>query len=183
MGSGPGPAGDVSMNSMLTPELARHYQNPAVIRSILSESKTIAMVGLSPNDQRPSYFVGSYLNYEGYTVIPVNPRATELFGQTAYPDLASIDLDKTGPIDTVNIFRRPEECVEIAKQAVAIGAKNLWLQLRVVNEEAARIAEEAGMTVIMDRCIKIEHGRYNGSLHWVGMNTELITARKQRRWF
>lgn len=183
MGSGPSPAGDVSMNSMLTPELAKHYQDPANIRTILSESKTIAIVGLSPNDQRPSHFVGSYLNYEGYRVVPVNPRATEIFGQKAYPDLASIDLDATGPIDMVNVFRRPEECVEIAKQAVAIGAKFLWLQLRVINEEAARIAEEGGMTVIMDRCIKIEHGRYNGSLHWVGMNTELITARKQRRWF
>ncbi|MEM7131710.1 MAG: CoA-binding protein [Chloroflexota bacterium] len=183
MGLGPSPAGDVSMNSILDPELARHYQEPATIRTILSTTKTIAMVGLSPNNQRPSYFVGSYLQYEGYRVIPVNPRATEILGEKAYPDLASIDLEETGPIDMVNVFRRPEECVEIANQAVSIGAKFLWLQLRVMNHEAARIAESGGLKVVMDRCVKIEHGRYNGSLHWVGMNTELITARKQRRWF
>ena len=186
MGLGPSPDGDVSMNSILDPALARHYQDPATIRTMLASTKTVAMVGLSPNSQRPSHFVASYLNYEGYRVIPVNPMvpvATEIFGERAYPDLTSIDLSLTGPIEMVNVFRRPEECVEIAHQAVAIGAKYLWLQLRVVNEEAARIAEDAGLTVIMDRCIKIEHGRYNGSLHCVGMNTELITARKQRRWF
>jgi len=178
MGSGPSLAGDISMNSMLSPEMGRKYQNPATIRSILSTSKTIAMVGLSPNSQRPSYFVASYLRYEGYRIIPVNPRATEILGERAYPDLASIEE----PVDMVNVFRRPEECVEITKQAVALQAKSLWLQLRVFSEEAAQIAELAGLEVVMDRCVKIEHGRYNGSLHWVGMNTEIITARKARRW-
>jgi len=178
MGSGASLAGDIRMNSMLTPELAQQYQNPITIRSMLAHSKTIAMVGLSPNTQRPSYFVGSYLNYEGYQVIPVNPRADEILGERAYPDLLSIE----GPVDMVNVFRRPEDCVEIAKQAVEIGAKYLWLQLRVVSVEAAQIAEAGGLEVVMDRCVKIEHGRYNGSLHWVGMNTEIITARKARRW-
>ena len=179
MGSGPGLASDISMNSVLTPELRQKYLDPAQIRTALADTKTIAMVGLSPNSQRPSYFVGSYLQYEGYRVIPVNPRATEILGNRAYPDLASIEE----PVDMVNVFRRPDECPEIARQAVAIGAKSLWLQLRVVSLEAAQIAEEGGLTVVMDRCVKIEHGRYNGSLHWVGMNTEIITARKARRWF
>lgn len=179
MGSRSSLAGDVRLNSILEEEQRQKYQDPAVIRRILSNTKTIAMVGLSPRSERPSHFVGSYLNYEGYRVIPVNPTAAEIFGEKAYPDLLSIPH----PVDLVNVFRRPEECVEVAEQAVQIGAKGLWLQLRVVNFEAARIAEEAGLTVIMDRCLKIEHGRYNGSLHWVGMNTEIISARRGKRYF
>lgn len=179
MGSRSSLAVDVSMNTVL-PEVERLiYQDPGMIRTILSTSKTIAIVGLSPKPERPSFFVGSYLNSEGYKVIPVNPRATEIFGQKAYPDLASIP-DK---VDVVNVFRQPEECVEIAQQAIQIGAKTLWLQLRVVNLEAARIAHEAGLNVVMDRCMKIEHGRYSGSLHWVGMNTELVSARRGNRYF
>ncbi len=135
------------------------------------------MVGLSPKKQRPSNFVASYLNYEGYRVIPVNPRADEIYGEKAYPDLKSIPF----PIDLVNVFRRPEDCPDIAREAVAIGAKGIWLQLRVVSLEAAIIAEEGGLKVVMDRCVKIEHGRYNGSLHLVGMNTEIISAKKARR--
>ncbi len=179
MGSGPSLAVDVSMNTVLDEDARQKYQDPGDIRTILSTSKTIAIVGLSPRSERPSYFVGSYLNYEGYRVIPVNPRATEIFGEKAYPDLLSIPF----PVDVVNVFRQPEECVEVAEQAVKIGAKTLWLQLRVVNFEAARIAEEAGLHVIMDRCIKIEHGRYSGQLHWVGMNTEIISARRSQRYF
>ncbi|MEZ4671608.1 MAG: CoA-binding protein [Anaerolineae bacterium] len=179
MGSGSSLAGDVSLNSVLTEEQQAKYQSPAVIRTVLSTTKTIAIVGLSPKSERPSYFVGSYLNYEGYKVIPVNPMATEIFGQKAYPDLLSIPE----PVDMVDVFRKPEDCEEIARQAVQIGAKTLWLQLRVVNLEAARIAEEAGLYVVMDRCVKIEHGRYNGSLHWVGMNTEIISARRGERYF
>jgi predicted CoA-binding protein len=167
------------MNTVLSEDARAKYQDPGVIRTILSTSKTIAIVGLSPRSERPSYFVGSYLNYEGYRVIPVNPRATEIFGEKAYPDLLSIPF----PVDVVNVFRQPEECVEVAEQAVEIGAKTLWLQLRVVNFEAARIAEAAGLNVIMDRCIKIEHGRYSGQLHWVGMNTEIISARRSQRYF
>ena len=171
-----GTANDVSA---LPPELRQQYQDPAVVRDILTNTKTVAMVGLSPNTQRPSYFVASYLTYEGYRVIPVNPRADEVLGVRAVPDLLAIDE----PVDLVNVFRRPEECPEIARQAVAIGAKALWLQLRVISVEAAEIAQAAGLQVVMDRCVKIEHRRYNGSLHWVGMNTEIITARKARRWF
>lgn len=179
MGSGSSLAVDVSMNTILAEEERQKYQDPGTIRTILSTTKTIAIVGLSPKPERPSYFVGTYLNYEGYRVIPVNPRASEIFGEKAYPDLLSIP-DK---VDMVNVFRQPDECVEIAKQAVQIGAKTLWLQLRVVNLEAAEIAAKAGLNVIMDKCVKIEHGRYSGSLHWVGMNTEIISARRGRRYF
>jgi len=167
------------MNTVLDEAARIKYQDPGTVRTILSNTKTIAMVGLSPKSERPSHFVATYLKYEGYRVIPVNPMAKEVLGETSYPDLLSVP-DK---IDMVNVFRHPDECPEIARQAVEIGAKTLWLQLRVVSLEAARIAEEAGLNVIMDRCVKIEHGRYNGSLHWVGMNTEIITARRGRRYF
>ena len=179
MGPGPSLAVDVSLNSLLSEEDRQKYQDPALIRSILSTTRTIAIVGLSPKTERPSYFVGSYLKSEGYRVIPVNPAASEILGEKAYPDLLSIP----DPVDVVDVFRRPEDCVEIARQAVQIGAKTLWLQLRIVNFEAARIASEGRLTVVMDRCMKIEHGRYSGSLHWVGMNTEIISARRGQRYF
>ena len=179
MGSRSSLAVDVSMNTILPEEERLKYQDSGTIRTILSTTKTIAIVGLSPRPERPSYFVGSYLSYEGYRIIPVNPRATEILGQKSYPDLLSIPEK----VDMVNVFRQPEECLEIAQQAVQIGAKTLWLQLRVVNLEAARVAEEAGLRVVMDRCVKIEHGRYSGSLHWVGMNTEIISARRGQRYF
>jgi hypothetical protein len=166
------------MNTIL-PEEARQYMDPGVIRTILSATKTIAIVGLSPKPERPSYYVGTYLQSEGYRVIPVNPRATEILGEKSYPDLLSIPE----PVDLVDVFRNPDECVEIARQAVQIKAKSLWLQLRIVNMDAAKIAEQGGLHVIMDRCIKIEHGRYSGSLHWVGMNTEIISARRGQRYF
>jgi uncharacterized protein len=178
MGPGSSLVGDVGLNSILS-EADRHkYQDPATIRTILNTSKTVAIVGLSPRSERPSHFVGSYLASEGYRVIPINPRATEIFGEKAYPDLLSVPF----PIDLVDVFRNPDECVEVARQAVQIHARALWLQLRVVNLEAAQIAEQGGLKVVMDRCVKIEHGRYTGSLHWVGMNTELITARRGTRY-
>lgn len=179
MGLGSSLASDPTLNSVLTPEQQRLYQDQGVIRTMLATSKTIAMVGLSPNTQRPSHFVASYLQYEGYRIIPVNPRADKILGEKSYPDLLSIP----DPVDMVDIFRRPEECDEIVEQAIAIGAKSVWLQLQVVNETAAQMALDAGLQVVMDRCVKMEHGRYNGSLHWVGMNTEIITARRARRFF
>lgn len=179
MGSGSSLVADISMNTVLSDDECALYQDSGVIRSILTNSKTIAIVGLSPKTERPSHFVGSYLKSEGYQIVPVNPRATEILGEKCYPDLQSIPF----PVDLVDVFRAPEECVEVAQQAVQIGAKTLWLQLRVVNLEAAQIAESAGLNVVMDRCIKIEHGRYGGSLHWVGMNTEIISARRSQRYF
>jgi uncharacterized protein len=179
MGPGSSLASSVSMNTILSEEDQVKYIDPATIRQVLSTTKTIAIVGLSPKPERPSYFVGSYLQYEGYRIIPVNPTASEILGEKCYPDLLSIP----DQVDMVDVFRKAEDCTEIAKQAVQIGAKTLWLQLRVVNHEAAQLAEAAGMTVVMDRCVKIEHGRYSGSLHWVGMNTEIITARRGQRYF
>ncbi|MCC6896782.1 MAG: CoA-binding protein [Anaerolineae bacterium] len=179
MGSGSSLAVDVSMNTVLTDEERSKYQDSGIIRKVLSTSKTIAIVGLSPKSERPSYFVGTYLKSEGYRIIPVNPMATEILGEKCYPDLLSIPE----PVDMVDVFRKPEDCVEVAKQAIQIGAKTLWLQLRVVNIEAGELAATAGLNVVMDRCVKIEHGRYSGSLHWVGMNTEIISARRGQRYF
>lgn len=179
MGSGQSLACDLTLNSLLEPELRRRYQNPNVIRDMLARTDTIAIVGLSSNRQKASHFVGTYLRYAGYTVIPVNPTMETWEGIPAYPDLLSVP----DTVDMVDVFRPGRECPGIAEQAAEIGADSLWMQLRVVSEEAADIAERAGMDVVMDRCIKMEHGRYNGSMHWVGMNTGIITAKIGRRWF
>lgn len=179
MGSGAGLACDLTLNSVLSPELQAKYQNQEVIRDILRETRTIAIVGLSTSSQKASQFVATYLRYRGYRIIPVNPSAEEILGETCYPDLLSIPEK----VDLVDVFRPGPEAPEIARQAVEIGAKALWLQLRVVSEEAAEIAQEGGLDVVMDRCIKMEHGRYDGSMHWVGMNTGIITAKRARRWF
>ena len=176
MGPGPGIACAITLNSALTPEQQRLYQDPIVVQRVLRETRTIAIVGLSTDPQRASWFVGSYLKSAGYTVIPVNPKAKEILGEKCYPDLASIPV----PVDLVDVFRPAAECLAVAQQAVAIKAKALWLQLRLINLEAAEFAAKNGLTVILDRCVKMEHGRYHGLLHWGGMNTELISARKAR---
>jgi uncharacterized protein len=176
MGPGPGVACAVTLNSALSPEQQRLYQDPLVIQRILRETRTIAIVGLSTDPQRASWFVASYLQKEGYRIIPVNPKADRIVGEKAYPDLRSIP----GPVDLVDVFRPAAECLGVAQEAVAIGAKALWLQLRLVNLEAAELAARAGLAVVMDRCVKMEHGRYSGRLHWGGMNTEIISARKAR---
>jgi uncharacterized protein len=176
MGPGPGVACAITLNSALTPEQQRLYQDPLVIQRLLRDTRTIAIVGLSTDPQRASWFVASYLKKEGYRIIPVNPKADQILGEKAYPDLASIP----GPVDMVDVFRPAAECLEIARQAVAIGAKALWLQLKLVNIEAAELAARAGLAVVLDRCVKMEHGRYFGRLHWGGMNTEIISARKAR---
>ena len=178
MGSGSGLACDLTLNSILPDHLRDRYQNSNAIRRILGESRTIAMVGLSTNRQKASQFVATYLKYQGYRIVPVNPRADEILGEKSYPDLKSIPF----PIDIVDVFRPPHACPAIAQEAVEIGAKTLWLQLRIVSLEAAEIAEQGGLDVVLDRCIKMEHGRYNGSMHWVGMNTGIITAKRARLW-
>jgi predicted CoA-binding protein len=152
-------------------DLAR-YQNPLDIQRVLLDARTIAIVGLSGNALRASYFVGFYLQRHGYRVIPVNPREPEVLGQKSYASLAEI----TDPVDIVDVFRRPDALPEIARDAVAIGAKCLWCQYNVINEESARIAEEGGVTVVMDRCLKVEHARYIGRMHWLGFNTHRITS-------
>jgi len=144
---------------------------------ILTSYKTIAMVGLSADPMRPSHFAAIYLLAEGYDVIPVNPRAAggEILGQPVYASLAEIPR----PVEIVDVFRKPADVPPIAEQAVAIGAKVLWLQLGIVNDEAARIAREAGLEVVQDRCVKIEHARFFGGLNLVGMNTGVVTARRR----
>ena len=148
------------------------YQDVAAIQRVLHHAGTIAIVGLSNNPLRASYFVGYYLKRHGYTVIPVNPREQEILGEKSYPSLKDIPV----PVDVVNVFRAPAALPGIAEDAVAIGAGSLWCQFGVINEEGAKIAKNGGLTVIMDRCIKVEHARYVGRMHWLGFNTQRITS-------
>jgi uncharacterized protein len=150
------------------------YHDPLTIQRVLLNAKTIAIVGLSNNPLRASYFVGFYLKRHGYRVIPVNPREKEILGEHSYASLR----DVPERVDIVNVFRAPDALPGIARDAVAIGAKTLWTQFGVINEEGARIAEEGGLTVVMDRCLKVEHARYVGRMHWLGFNTERITSRR-----
>ena len=152
-------------------DLAR-YQDPLTIQRVLNMAKTVAVVGLSPNELRASYFVGYYLKRHGYRVIPVNPREAEILGEKSFKSLADIPVK----VDIVNVFRAPDALPDIAKDAVAIGATALWCQFGVINAEGARIAEAGGVTVIMDRCIKVEHARFAGRMHWLGFNTQRITS-------
>ena len=148
------------------------YQNPLTIQRVIHGARTIAVVGLSNNPLRASYFVGYYLMRHGYRVIPVNPREEEILGEPCFKTLA----DVPEPVDIVNVFRTPDAVPEIAKEAVARGAKTLWCQFGVINQEGARIAEAGGLSVVMDRCLKVEHARYVGRMHWLGFNTEIITS-------
>src|SRR5688572_14195538 len=141
-------------------DLAR-YQDVTAIQRVLHTAKTIAIVGLSSNELRASYFVGYYLKRHQYRIIPVNPRETSILGETSYPSL----LDVPVPVDVVNVFRAPEALPGIARDAVAIHAKALWCQFGVINAEGAQIAEDGGVQVIMDRCLKVEHARYVGRMH------------------
>jgi predicted CoA-binding protein len=158
---------------MSTPALdLAKYQEPLTIQRVLHSAKTIAVVGLSSNQLRASNFVGYYLKRHGYHVIPVNPRESEILGETSYPSLRDIPE----PVDVVNVFRAPDALPDIATDTVAIGVDTLWCQFGVINAEGARIAEEGGTTVIMDRCLKIEHARFVGRMHWLGFNTQRITS-------
>jgi uncharacterized protein len=151
------------------------YQDPVTIQRLLSTARTIAIVGLSSNELRASNFVGFYLKRHGYRVIPVNPRETEILGEVSYPSL----LEVPEPVDIVNVFRAPDALPSIARQAVEIRAGALWCQFGVINEEGSRIAEEGGLAVVVDRCLKIEHARYIGRMHWLGFNTQRITSIRQ----
>ena len=156
---------------MTTFDLAR-YQDPLAIQRVLLAAKTIAIVGLSGNALRASHFVGFYLQRHGYRIIPVNPRESEILGERSFASLRDVPV----AVDVVNVFRAPTALPGIATEAVAIGAKCLWCQFAVINEEGARIAEKGGLSVVMDRCIKVEHARYAGRMHWLGFNTGRITA-------
>jgi len=144
------------------------------LRRILSRSRTIAVVGLSANWYRPSYFAAKYMQDHGYRVIPVNPNYKEILGEKCYPDVASIPE----AVDVVDCFRKPEEMPALAREAVAKKAKVLWMQLGIRNDEAARIASDAGLDVVENHCVKIEHARLMGGLHWAGVNTGVISARR-----
>jgi len=146
----------------------------AELRRILKTNHTIAVIGLSADWYRPSYFAAKYMQEHGFRIIPVNPKYDEILGEKCYPNLKGIPE----PVDIVDVFRKPDDCAPIAQDAVAIGAKVLWLQLGVVNEEAARVAEAGGLEVVMDRCVKIEYARLFGGLGWFGVNTKVISARR-----
>ena len=152
----------------------------ALIKSILRSMKTIAMVGASGNDMRPSYFAMMYLLAKGYVIHPINPgmAGKKILGQTVYASLK----DVPAPVDMVDIFRTSDAAPQIVREALEekdrLGIKTIWMQLGVINEEAAAMAREAGLTVIMDRCPKIEHGRFSGEIGWMGVNRKVIDNRK-----
>lgn len=150
------------------------YQDPVVIRGVLQAAHTIAIVGLSSNVLRPSYFVGFYLQRHGYRVVPVNPNEREVLGEQAYARLGDIPFG----VDVVDVFRAPPFVPLIAEEAVAIGAAALWMQFGVISSEAARIAGRAGLKVVMDRCMKVEHARNLGRMHWLGFNTGRVTSER-----
>ena len=145
---------------------------------ILRRAKSIAIVGASPNPARSSYFVGTYLHQSSdYRVYFVNPRADTILGEKAYPDLASLPEVP----DIVDVFRKASDIPSVIDDALAVGAKTVWVQLGIWNQEAAEYGESKGLTIVMDRCIKIEHARFHGGLHLLGFDTGQITARKTIR--
>jgi hypothetical protein len=150
------------------------YQSQREILEILRSARTVAVVGLSPDELRASNFVGFYLKRHGYRVVPVNPGADEILGERSYASVAEIPF----PVDVVDVFRRAEAVPEIAEQAVAAGAGALWLQFGVLSFDGAEIARRGGLRVVMDRCLKVEHARHLGRMHWLGFNTWQVTARR-----
>ena len=144
------------------------------LRRILKECKTVAVVGLSANEMRPSFFAAKYMQDHGYRIIPVNPNYDEILGEKCYPDLVSIPE----PVDMVDLFQRADRAMPFVEQAIEIGAKVVWMQLGVINDEAAKLASDAGLEVVMDRCVKIEYARLFGGLNWAGVNTKVISAKR-----
>ena len=164
--------GGVSAGS---PVASTEFATTAVERlKILSCYSTIAVVGLSTNPNRPSYFAALYMLRRGYKIIPVNPRAEEILGQRCYPSLRDIPE----AVEIVDIFRPSAAVPPIVEDAVAIGAKVIWMQFGVINEDAARRAREAGLEVVMDQCVKVEHARFFGGLNTLGLNTGVISSRR-----
>jgi uncharacterized protein len=151
------------------------YQDALVIREILHTARTIAIVGLSSNPLRPSNFVGFYLQRHGYRIVPVNPNEREALGEKAYPSLSEVPFE----VDVVDVFRAPAAVPGIAEEAVRIGAGALWLQFGVISADGARIASEGGLKVVVDRCMKVEHARHMGRMHWLGFNTGVVGSQRQ----
>ena len=159
---------------MSEPGIPERWQDPLAILAILTSAKTIAIVGLSPNELRASHFVGFYLRRHGYRIVPVNPREKTILGETSYPSISALPF----PVDVVDVFRAPDAVPEIAREAVRAGAKALWCQYNVISPEGGAIAEQGGLRVVMDRCMKVEHARHLGRMHWLGFNTGRISARR-----
>lgn len=147
------------------------------LRAILGTNRTIAVVGLSADWFRPSYFAAKYMQEHGYRIIPVNPKYSEILGEPCYKSLSDIP-DK---VDMVDVFRKTEDVLPIARAAAAIGARTFWQQLGVTNVEADEFVRSQGMQSVMDRCVKIEHARLFGGLNWVGVNTKVISAKRPRQ--
>jgi len=166
-------ADGVSANSPVN--IGRFATTAADRIRILERYKRIAMVGLSSNPFRPSHFAAIYMLAEGYDVTPVNPREKEVLGRLSYASLREVP----GPIEIVDIFREPAAVPAIVDDAIAVGAKVVWMQLGVVHEEAAERARQAGLEVVMDRCVKIEHARFFGGLSTIGLNTGVISSQRR----
>jgi predicted CoA-binding protein len=156
------------------------------LRRVLGSCRTLAIVGLSPQWHRPSYFAAKYMREHGYRIVPVNPGAAQILGEKSYPSVsaAAEALAAQGQkIDLVDCFRRSADIPPIAEEAIAIGARCLWLQIGVIDEASAAKARAAGLDVVMDRCVKIEHARLFGGLNWAGVNTRVVSARRPQQLF
>jgi predicted CoA-binding protein len=158
------------------PRDPRAYQDERVIQRLLHTARTIAVVGLSANELRPSNYVAFYLQRHGYRIVPVNPKEREILGEVCYPSLGAIPF----PVDVVDVFRVAEAVPPIAEEAVKVGAKALWLQFGIFSFEGAEIARRGGLDVVMDRCMKVEHARHMGRMHWFGLNTGVINSTRKR---
>lgn len=154
---------------------------PAQRHALLARSKTVAMVGASPNPLRPSYTVFSYLRTQRrFDVAPVNPTITNIDGVKAYPSLSAYAQERGAP-DIVDVFRKPSEVLDLTREAIAVGAKAIWFQYGVINDDAIAVADAAGLDVVVDRCLKVESARFNGGLATNGLNSGLISSRLTRR--
>ncbi len=175
MGSGAGTIGDITLNTTLNSEERAKFQNSKVIKELLKSANIIAIVGLSTEKTKASNMVASYLQDEGYTIVPIHPKAEEILGEKCYPNLSSVPFQ----IDVVDVFRPPHEVEKIVEEAIRIKAKAVWTQLKLTDLQASQKALDAGLISIADKCIKMEHGRFGGQLHWAGMNTEVISAKRR----
>lgn len=177
MGLGSGIVCSIRLNTVLSEEERNLYQNEEEIQELLASARKIAIIGLSTDRQKASYFVASYLKSTGYEIFPVHPKAETILGRPVWRSLEEIEER----IDVVDVFRPAHELPGIVDQAIKHGAKAVWQQLRINNLEAASKAREAGLIAIVDKCMKMEHGRYHGGLHEAGMNTEIISAKRIHR--
>jgi uncharacterized protein len=176
MGFGSGAVCDISLNTKLTTEQREKYQSTKVIREVLADAKIIAVVGLSTESTKASNMVASYLKDEGYQIVPVHPKASEILGEKCYSSVSAIPFQ----VDVVDVFRPSSEVSGIIQEAIQNGAKTVWTQLRIIDLEASDFGIQAGLNVVIDKCIKMEHGRFGGMLHWAGMNTEVISAKRRK---